>query len=285
MRPEAPYMPIVTAGLLSVCESAGLPARAYWSGTLRIEVEADADGLASNIAAARLPDVDSIRWPGSREQAVKSSLKPASEPLAAYRELVSAAAGSERLLLRGLVTDQSVDDGGMPVRSRLLRGVKSDLSVFRDLVKVEPAAMADELRLGPRFKPGKSGRSLGLVPEVQTFGGAVGRKPEAVGAESPMLALLLRHGVLALPPNGAARGRRRTVGGPLISDGAVLSWPQWTIPCDLRMLRAVYSFAEVHRDQPPREVLRARGIEAVFRSAPQQLSTTVAVFRWGERVA
>jgi hypothetical protein len=63
-----------------------------------------------------------------------------------------------------------------------------------------------------------------------------------------------------------------------------LSWPRWTISCGPRELRVLFSLATVHDPDPDARALRERGIDAVFRSHPQQLSTTVAVFRWGRRV-
>lgn len=285
MRADAPYMPIATAGLLAVLADAKLPARARWADCLRIETEATLEEVAQAIAQAPLPDVDGIAWPTSGAQAIKSSLEKAEDPLGAYHRLLESAAVVEHRLLVGLVTDQVVDDARLPARSRLLRGAKSDLSAFRDVRTQLPGRLQQELALGPQFGPGKSGRALGLVPEVQTFGGSVGREASTVNAESPLLSLLLRHGILALPPVGAAWRGRRVVGGPLIDDGARLSWPRWNVACGLRELRAVFSYTEIHASEPNPMRLRARGIDAVYRSAPQQLSTTVAVFRWGARVA
>jgi hypothetical protein len=122
------------------------------------------------------------------------------------------------------------------------------------------------------------------VPEVQTFGGTTGRKPADVGAASPLLSRLLRHGILALPPSSGSRNGHRVVGGPLVTEQGELSWPRWTIPCGARQLRVLFSLATVHDPDPDARALRERGIDAVFRSQPQQLSTTVAVFRWGRRV-
>jgi hypothetical protein len=137
---------------------------------------------------------------------------------------------------------------------------------------------------GPAFLPGDSGAALGLVPEVQTFGGTTGRKPADVGATSALLSRLLRHGILALPPSSGSRGGRRVVGGPLVTEHGELSWPRWTVSCGLRELRVLFSLATVHDAEPDARALRERGVDAVYRSRPQQLSTTVAVFRWGRRV-
>jgi len=100
-----------------------------------------------------------------------------------------------------------------------------------------------------------------------------------------VLARLLRYGILALPPTSAVWRGRRVVGGPLISDEGALCWPRWTIPCSARALRVLFGLATIHEPVPDPRRLEAAGIDAVFRATPQALSTTVAVFRWGRRVA
>lgn len=285
MRPDAPYMPIATAGLLSVLDSAGIPARAHWTTVLTISGDVSLNEAAQAVADASVPDPDAVAWPVPEQQAVGSSLRGTGNPLAAYRALLLGADGPARRLLLGLVTDQALDQAGSPRRSPLMRGAKSDLSPFRERLAASSGALTEELSGGPRFGVGKSGRALGLVPEVQTFGGTVGRDASTVNAESRLLSLLLRHGVLGLPPNGVRRGAAWGVGGPLTGQNGVLSWPRWSAPCGLRALRALYAFAPIHELEPDARLLGARGIDAVYRAQPRELSTTVSVFRWGTRVA
>ncbi len=289
MRDDAPYMPIATHGLLTILASLDSGVRAAWvrsggAASLRVSTSLTTEQAAQAILEAPLPDVTAVAWPTRSPQALGPALATTDDPLDSYRALLAAAAPVERRLLRAIATDQVIDDKGLPARTRLLRGAKSDLSAFRPLRRTTAAALADELRDGPDFRPGKSGVMLGLVPEVQTFGGTTGPEASGVGAESALLARLLRHGILALPPAGAVRRGRRDVGGPLISDERELSWPRWTIPCGPRALRVMFGLASVHEAQPDRRSLRANGVDAVFRATPQQLSTTVAVFRWGRRV-
>jgi hypothetical protein len=188
--------------------------------------------------------------------------------------------------MRAIATDQVLDADGVPSRTRLLRGAKSDLSAFKALKRVPVTQLAGELRDGPAFLPGDSGAALGLVPEVQTFGGTTGRRPEGVGAASALLSRLLRHGILALPPSSGSRGGRRVVGGPLVTEHGELSWPRWTISCGLRELRVLFSLATVHDPEPDARALRERGVDAVYRSLPQKPSqnATFSWFRWGRRV-
>lgn len=290
MHDDAPYMPVATQGLLSVLHPLDPTARAWWAdvagvAVLQVQTQLTLDEVAQAIVEAPLPDVTAPAWPTKNPQALGPSLATTPDPLGTYRALLAAAGPVERRLLRAIATDQVVDNTGGPARTRLLRGAKSDLSAFRPLRRASAADIAGELRDGPDFRPGKSGSGLGLVPEVQTFGGTTGRDASIVGAESALLSRLLRHGILALPPTGCLRGGRRDVGGPLISDARDLSWPRWTVPCGPRALRVVFGLACVHAEVPDARQLRASGIDAVFRSTPKQLSTTVAVFRWGRRVA
>lgn len=290
MRADAPYMPIVTLGLLAVVSELDPAVTAVWaiegrSRQLRVESALGVEKIATAIAEAALPDVSAPRWPTEKPQALGPSLRATPRPLERYRALVGAAAPLEARLLRGIATDQVLDADGVPSRTRLLRGAKSDLSAFKPLRRAPVELLARELRDGPAFLPGDSGAALGLVPEVQTFGGTTGRKPAGVGAASPLLSRLLRHGILALPPSSGSRGGRRVVGGALVTEQRELSWPRWTIPCGPRELRVLFSLAAVHEPEPDARALGERGIDAVYRSAQQQLSTTVTVFRWGRRVA
>jgi len=290
MRGDAPYMAIATQGLLTVLAPSDPGVTARWSTvvgapTLVLETTLDAGQIAQTMLDAPLPDVAAVAWPTRDPQALGPSLATTEDPQAAYRLLLETSGETERRLLRAIATDQVVDANGVPARTRLLRGAKSDLSAFGRLRRTTAAALEAELRDGPDFRPGKSGTMLGLVPEVQTFGGTTGREASGVGAESALLARLLRHGILALPPTSAVQRGGRRVGGPLISDDRELSWPRWSVPCGPKALRVLLGLASIHVSHPKPEALRATGIDAVFRAAPQQLSTTVSVFRWGRRVA
>lgn len=288
MRDDAPYMPIASIGLLCAMEAVDAAATLGWrDGALELETEAaDLQAVAEAIFDAPLPDVTAIAWPTRNPQALGPALATTEDPLETYRELVRSAGPLEQRLLRALATDQVVSDSRVPARTRLLRGAKSDITAFAPLRRTTAGDLFEELTEGPVFKSGKSGVGLGLVPEVQTFGGTTGREASSVGAESALLARLLRHGILALPPTGCLRrGSRREVGGPLAGDSGELSWPVWSVPCDRRTLRMFFGLACVHADVPDVHALAAAGVVAVYRSAPHQLSTTVAVFRFGRRVS
>jgi len=74
------------------------------------------------------------------------------------------------------------------------------------------------------------------------------------------------------------------VGGPLVTEPDVLSWPRWRIPVGLRSLRTLLSLDAIHQAKPDPHYLTARGIDAVYRARAVPLSKTVVVFRWGEQV-
>lgn len=298
MRPEAPYMPIATAGLLAILNEQGPHARAHWDGeaddaVLCVDTPLDTDAVAEAIVSAPWPSLERIQWPNDGHgQALKPTLKGCADPLRTFRELVRSSPSLEACLLRAILTDGVLDGEGLPARSRLLRGVKSDLSsVERAPKRVTATGLASELREGPEFRSGQSGLGLGLVPEVQTFGGTTGPDASTVGAHSPLLYRLLWRGIMALPPVPVVRGRHRVVGGPLVTEPDVISWPQWRIPVGLRSLRTLFALEAIHKDVGGLETrgtngayLRARGIDAVYRSKAVALNNMVAVFGWGARV-
>ena len=291
MRPHAPYMPIATVGLLALLQEHGHEASAQWAGdteapTLQVSASlgyADSGGL---LADAPWPSLDRIPWPGGRwSQGLKPTLKSIGDPARSFRSLVDHAPALEASLLRSIVTDGVLDGDGVPARSRLLRGVKADLSsIAKPPKRMTAEGLAAELRDGPDFRGGESGLGLGLVPEVQTFGGTTGPEASTVGAYSALLYLLLWRGIMALPPVAVVRGRRRAVGGPLVTAPDVLSWPRWRFPADLHTLRSLLSLASIHAERPDENDLRARGIDAVYRARAVRLNSMVAVYRWGERV-
>ncbi len=283
MRPDAPYMTIVTVGLLSI----DVDAMACWrEGSLVIETGKSEQELAVALLAAPLPDPDAIPWPAGAGQSLASALASYGDPLAGFGALCQAVAGTtEELLLRAVATDQARRaSAGPPARSRLLIGAKADLSPFRWRPRGDVRSIDTELRFGPAFVGSGSGPCMGLAPEVHTFGGTVGRDASTIGAASQLLALLIRHGLLALPPTGGPGRGARGACGPLLDSERHLSWPVWTFPLDCAGLQTLFAWEAVHAPEPDATLLLARGVEAVYRSVPVPLSDTVSVFRWGRRV-
>lgn len=292
MRPDAPYMPVATVGILSALKAADVRATARWRmekvrHVLSIETSLEPTEIVEAILAAPWPDLDAIPWQSKPGQAIKSVLGGFEDPIGELNRLKNGSGPAERCFLTALVTDSVLDDKGLPVRSRLLRGVKSDLSGVKEKVPMKPGNLLTELLQGPQWRNGKSGRGLGLVPEVQTFGGSTGRKPADVGSHSPLLYRLLWLGIMALPPIGVVRRGSRMVGGPLVSDGETMAWPVWESIADLRGLRALFSMEAVLDPQSWSQEdgqLDALGVTAIYSSEAVPINNMISVFRWGRRV-
>ncbi len=304
MRPEAPYMPIATIGLLRALDDAGIPAAAAWrrvdgAERLRLRTNATPQDVAHAVVEAPWPRLDRI-WSGDVGQAIKPMLAATPDPVGELRRLrarlaaAATASGADRLtgeirLLRTLVTDAVLDGNGVPSRSRLLRGVKADLSGVADPVKLDVVSIARELVGGLLWRNGKSGRTLGFAPEAQTFGGTTGREPSSVGCHSALLHRILWLGIMALPPTGVARRAQRVVGGPLVTSAAqgdvCLSWPTWSFAASARTVVQIVSLPEVHADAPDGAALRAYGLTSVQRVTSIPINSMIGSFRWAERVA
>jgi len=292
MRPEAPYMPLATVGLLAVMERCGEPTTAGWPGvdagaSLTLATELSVEQLAGLIAEAPWPDLDAIPWgPQGPRQALKPTLAEGSAPLAELQRLIDGSGPTESRLLRAILCDGALDAAGSPLRSRLLRGVKSDLSsIGKRPRRIRVEGLAGELANGPDFIKGSSGLGLGFVPEIHTFGATTGPDASTVGVYSPLLYLLLWHGIMALPPVPVARGRTRSVGGPLVTEPDVLSWPRWRCFLGLRSLSTLFTLPSIHEPQPDPRALAQRDIDAVFRARAEPINSMIAVFRWGDRIA
>ncbi len=293
MRADAPYMPVATAGLLSALADAGTPATAVWKEAahgriLSIETDQDAGQIADAIIEAPWPDISRVPWGTKVGQAIKPMLEEAENPVVELHRLRRAMSGNqyraERRLLNAYVTEAALDDNALPGRNRLLRGVKADLSGIAEKVKLDRDQLSAELAGGLDWRTGKSGRGLGFMPEIQTFGGTTGRTPADIGSHSVLMYRLLWLGILALPPVGVVRRGRRVVGGPLVTDTDRISWPVWSVPLDLHALRLMFCLAEIHAEAPEAASLASRGVVAVYRARSIPINSMISVFRWGERI-
>lgn len=71
---------------------------------------------------------------------------------------------------------------------------------------------------------------------------------------------------LPLLPTAPVEGRLETTGFKKSkARGVVWSWPVWTVPVRLDMLRSVIALPELQKDEPRRHVLAAMGIAEVYR--------------------
>lgn len=306
---NAPYMPVASIGLLGAIKPADPTAALVWTShseifppSLELVTALDLGEIAQAVHTAPWPDIDSLPWPAPRGQAIKPTLakaalpsdEPGSSPVRQWRRLAGLDGASPpespelrqaQRLVAALLTDGAIDDAGLPGRSRLLRGVKADLSGVAKPPKMTVDELAQELAVGPTWTSGSSGLGLGVVPEVQTFGGTTGPDPSSVGSYSRLLYRLCWLGIITMPPFAVLRGSRRVVGGPLFSGPDTLSWPIWNFPLRQDALVTLFGLNTIHEPEPDRRVLRARGIDAVFRSQARSISTMLSVFGTGDRVA
>lgn len=306
MSPFAPYAPVATVGLLAVLGADDPGATAHWATEdggrpdLVVRSRLSLEEIAATSAAAPWPRLDGLPWTAKRSQAIKPTLGAAAmgsgSKFAAVEEWhalaglngTNAPAEADvrmaRELIAALLTDAALDGGGVPGRNRLLRGVKADLSGVAKPPKADPAELLDELEGGPIWRSGSSGRGLGFVPQVQTFGGTTGPEPSSVGAYSSLLYFLCWHGIIAMPPFGVRRGMRTVVGGPLFAAGDVLSWATWSMPLHRSGLIALFGLSAIHDREPDPDLLEAHGIGGVFRSAARPINSMISVFGWAERI-
>jgi hypothetical protein len=311
MAPQAPYAPVACVGLLDALHESDPRAAASWEGhgdgvappAMTIHTTLSVAGMAEAVMATPWPALDSLDWGVRPGQAIKPTLQKLVEGAgrdadapAAWRRLArldgshDGRAGDERSraaarLISALLTDGALDGAGLPGRSRLLRGVKADLSGVGKPPSTRVEELENELRHGPVWTSGSSGLGLGLVPEVQTFGGTTGPDPSSVGAYSKLLYRLCWLGIMAMPPYGVARGPQVVVGGPLFATPDTLSWPIWNAALGKVALITLFGLAAVHEPEPDRDLLRAHGITAAFRSRARALNTMISVFGGGDRVA
>ena len=157
MPAHAPYMPIATVGLLALLTEHEVTA--YWSDdpsgapALRVDTSLGVADVAQLIADAPWPQLERIKWPtGNWSQGLKPTLKTSGEPARAFRDLVASAPPLEQALLRAILTDGVLDNDGVPGRSRLLRGVKADLSSIAEPPRrITAEGLAAELHDGHRI--------------------------------------------------------------------------------------------------------------------------------------
>lgn len=303
LRADAPYAPLVQVGLLACLRGADDDASVHWepdeSGfalgcVLRTTKAVEEVGAA--VAAAPWPELESLPWPDGFGQSVGAALAPKdsdesvdrvgvwrnlSGPPVSLLEAPQDGRAAAARHVASLLTDGVLNKDGPLGRSRLVGGVKADLSGFKP-ARLTASGLADELVAGPDWARNGTGTGLGLVPEVQTYGGVTGPKPDSVNESSALLYALTVHALAALPPFGVLRATRRVVGGVLWSDGA-LTWPIHTTPRGLRALVALYG--SLPRHDSGALPTRLRGVAAMYRSRPRPINTTIAMFPWGEQVA
>jgi hypothetical protein len=148
--------------------------------------------------------------------------------------------------------------------------------------KKTPADMLREALFGPwRYEDPQ--HSLGWDPATERLHALRAESPTGEEPRGIAAAVWLAFEALPLFPSFRTEGRLATTGFPRFATSgrwrtAYLTWPIWTPPVPLRTARSLLSLRELAEEKPHTEALRARGIEAVFRSERYKVRTQGGYF-------
>jgi hypothetical protein len=163
---------------------------------------------------------------------------------------------------------------------KLARSLAGGISVGRR--KKSPTDRFKEALFGPwRYEDPQ--HSLGWDPSTERLHALRARRPEREKSQGVSAAVLLAFEALPLFPCFRSDGRLATTGFSAFASGGrwrktYLTWPVWTQPVPLRTVRSLLSLGELCPEKPPVPELRARGIEAVFRSERYRVKTQGAYY-------
>jgi hypothetical protein len=142
--------------------------------------------------------------------------------------------------------------------------------------------MFQEALFGP-WKYEDPQHSLGWDPSTERLHALRARSPTRDSSEGVTAAVWLAFEALPLFPCFLSRGGLVTTGfhtrGTTWRQRTTyLTWPVWTHPVPLDTVRSLLSMPELGEEPPPGRELRARGVEAVFRSERYKVKTQGAYF-------
>jgi hypothetical protein len=148
--------------------------------------------------------------------------------------------------------------------------------------KKGPEEMFREALFGP-WKYEDPQHSLGLDPTTERLHALRAKSPTKETSEGVTAAVWLAFEALPLFPCFLSRRRLATTGfhtrGSTWHDRTTsLTWPVWRRPVPLDTLRSLLSLPALAEEELPEHELRARGIEAVFRSERYRVKTQGAYF-------
>jgi hypothetical protein len=162
----------------------------------------------------------------------------------------------------------------------LARRLAEGISIGRR--KKTPQEMFREALLGPwRYEDPQ--HSLGLDPSTERLHALRAKSPTKEASAGVTAAVWLAFEALPLFPCFLSGGRQVTTGfttrGATRQDRVTdFTWPIWSPPVPLGTVRSLVSLPALTRDQLPMRELRARGVEAVFRSERYKVKTQGAYF-------
>jgi hypothetical protein len=148
--------------------------------------------------------------------------------------------------------------------------------------KKSPSDMFREALFGPwRYEDPQ--HSLGWDPSTERLHALRAESPTKEEPQGIAAAVWLAFEALPLFPCFRSEGRLATTGFPTFASTgrwrtAYLTWPVWTCPLPLCAVRSLLSLGELCQEKVPVRELRARGIEAVFRSERYRVKTQGAYY-------
>jgi hypothetical protein len=265
-----------------------------WSAVLETDGPADPDALVAALAGRQQhrPESRELNWAQtlktSREEYLRAGCEAAEMLREGRRDFADFLAAFTCELL---VDDQ---DRVEPTLFYMTSGQQKFLKEARALA----GRLAEGIKLGRRKKPpGELFRealfgpwryedpqhSLGWDPTTERLHALRARSPTREPSEGVTAAVWLAFEALPLFPCFLSRGRLATTGfhtrGASRKERTTsLTWPVWTHPVPLDTARSLLSLPGLAEEVPPARELRARGVEAAFRSERYRVKTQGAYF-------
>jgi hypothetical protein len=296
-----PLGALAAFGLLRCCEEMagfrgsrlGWSPDPEWFALLDVNGPADPEALVQALVCRQRqrPEARELNWAQTLKTSRGQYLGAAQEAGEALKEGQRAYAD----FLAGSACELQCDEDGQVVPTAFsmtsgrqeflkeVRAVAGRLAVGIKLGrrKKGPEEMFREALFGP-WKYEDPQHSLGLDPSTERLHALRAKSPTKESSEGVTAAVWLAFEALPLFPCFHSAGRSVTTGFQTRGSGrgrvTYLTWPVWRHPIPLDTLRSLLSLPELAEDEPPARELRARGIEAAFRSERYKVKTQGAYF-------
>jgi hypothetical protein len=265
-----------------------------WSAALETDRPAGAELLIAALAARQKgrPAGRELRWAQTLKTEREDYLKAAGEA----EEDLEGGRRAYADFLASFACELCVDDESQlePTAFYMTSGQQKFLKEARALAerlasgiklgrrKKGPEEMFREALFGPwRYEDPQ--HSLGWDPSTERLHALRARSPTKESSEGVTAAVWLAFEALPLFPcflsgGGLVTTGFQTRGVTWRERTTSLTWPLWCDPVSLDTLRSLLSLPELAEEKPPSRPLRARGIEAAFRSERFKVKTQGAYF-------
>jgi hypothetical protein len=290
-----PLGALAAFGLLRCCEELdgfrgarlGWRPEGGWCAVLQADGAVDVEQLVGALAARQQhrADAPELDWADSIKTACASyqeALRRAGQELGEGRRDYAD-------FLAAFACELAADDRGQlePTAFYMTSGRQEFLAEARKLARrlaegvsvgrrrKGPEELFREALLGPwRYEDPQ--HSLGWDPSTERLHALRARSPTKEPSAGVSAAVWLAFEALPLFPCFLSGGGLATTGfharGPRREAVTSLTWPLWRHPVPLGTVRSLLSLKELAQEEPP-AALRARGVEAVFRSERYKVRT------------